>query len=1044
MSEPVLDPAALLAQQSWVEELARGLVRDSSLAQDLAQEAWLLAARKGPEDGGALRGFLRGIVNNLRRSEARARARRERREATAARPEALPSAAELVERAELQRLLVESVLALDEGERTAILLRYFENLSAEEIARRAGLPAGTVRSRLARGLERLRERLEARVERRDLLALLVVLGRLPPAGSPALPPSGPAAAAHAARTSALPWIGGLLTMKALLPLAAGCAALLSLATGLWWVGRDSAREPRAAGEARGAAAGLAAPVEPAAPLAGARAAAAPQRTALDAPRGAAAAPAPVAVATPAARVLARVIDEEGRALAGAEVFQGDRRVGASGALGEVELELPTEHQVPLTELQFRRAGFARAARRARLTPGSEIYLGDVALVPAAVLRGRVEDERGAGIGGAHLMTAGLENPRTDPEELRRIGPLEEEGSLQGESAADGSFELADVPLGPLRLWAGRADLAWSSSALSVTREGLHDLRLTLRPLDQSDRIRGRVLSPEGAPVGGAEIRTWYTAANIGSGGILHAEADGRFEILLEQRVAYDLTISDPENRWSELYRFAVEPGTRDLELVFEPARWIDVRAGDPDGAPLASFTLGLEGALDGHALEMKPRMEPIVDGHTRLRVPGAPFRVTADALGREHLARGPFEPARAPASLALELAALPGIRGIVRTPAGEPAANAQVGLYRAVGDQLVVEKNGLRLTTEAWTRTGRPPTPRGASCSIRPPPAPDASSRGCSCCAPSPRATRDRARAARLRSARGRRARARARPRRRDRGPGADGARRRSDRLLVGFHRGDGDIRTVRLGPDGRFGSRASRPDRGTCARWTTSSRATARARARPSTPRRAAARAVELHGGRRRDHAARRRLQRPRAVHAARRAGARGRTLAGWSAALERPDGDDQPWWPRCRWMRAGASSSWPRAAAATGSCCAGPRRRADAWCCARARARARARRAGAWRCTRAPGGRRGARARHARALPRLRMDGSVPGHALKASVRIVPDADGRFVLATVPEGRGKISRNDPPGEGQEFAPWEVLSEFELAPGEVRHVDLP
>src|SRR5262249_28156620 len=68
----------------------------------------------------------------------------------------------------------------------------------------------------------------------------------------------------------------------------------------------------------------------------------------------------------------------------------------------------------------------------------------------------------------------------------------------------------------------------------------------------------------------------------------------------------------------------------------------------------------------------------------------------------------------------------------------------------------------------------------------------------------------------------------------------------------------------------------------------------------------------------------------------------------------------------------------------------------------------------------------------------------GQVPDHALVANLRLVPDPDGRFVLPTVPEGRGKISRNDPVAQGQEFAPWEVVGEFDLAPGGVERVHLP
>src|SRR5262245_61393137 len=171
MSDPyAIDPAVLLAQQPWVERLAQGLVRDSSLAQDLAQEAWLTAARSAPREPGSLQAYLGGVVRNLKRSAWRADVRRTRREELAARPEALPSPAELVERAELQRMLVESVLALSETERTTLLLHYFEGVSCEEIARRSALPAATVRSRLKRGLEHLRERLQERVAREDLLA----------------------------------------------------------------------------------------------------------------------------------------------------------------------------------------------------------------------------------------------------------------------------------------------------------------------------------------------------------------------------------------------------------------------------------------------------------------------------------------------------------------------------------------------------------------------------------------------------------------------------------------------------------------------------------------------------------------------------------------------------------------------------------------------------------------------------------------------------------------------------------------------------------
>src|SRR5438105_33120 len=78
----------------------------------------------------------------------------------AARTESLPSSAELVAQAELQRELVGHVVALDDPYRSVVVLRYFHGASAAEIAKERGVPAATVRSQLARGLAELRTRLD--------------------------------------------------------------------------------------------------------------------------------------------------------------------------------------------------------------------------------------------------------------------------------------------------------------------------------------------------------------------------------------------------------------------------------------------------------------------------------------------------------------------------------------------------------------------------------------------------------------------------------------------------------------------------------------------------------------------------------------------------------------------------------------------------------------------------------------------------------------------------------------------------------------------
>jgi hypothetical protein len=98
------------------------------------------------------------------------------REQIAAKPEALP-AADVADRLELQQDILRGVNALGEPYRTAVWLRYYEGLSPTEIARRLDEPVKTIRTRLWRALQLLRERLEGRYGRPAWLALLGPLAR---------------------------------------------------------------------------------------------------------------------------------------------------------------------------------------------------------------------------------------------------------------------------------------------------------------------------------------------------------------------------------------------------------------------------------------------------------------------------------------------------------------------------------------------------------------------------------------------------------------------------------------------------------------------------------------------------------------------------------------------------------------------------------------------------------------------------------------------------------------------------------------------------
>jgi RNA polymerase sigma-70 factor (ECF subfamily) len=158
---PTVTPEELLAYADWVGRLARALVKSSAEAEDLAQDAFEVALTRSPRREGPLRPWLGGILRNLARKRARTSVRRARRETRAAEPGTeAPSPELLVERAEAQQVVARHVLELDEPLRSTLLLRYYEGLNASQISERLGIPAGTVRWRLSRGLDVLRARLD--------------------------------------------------------------------------------------------------------------------------------------------------------------------------------------------------------------------------------------------------------------------------------------------------------------------------------------------------------------------------------------------------------------------------------------------------------------------------------------------------------------------------------------------------------------------------------------------------------------------------------------------------------------------------------------------------------------------------------------------------------------------------------------------------------------------------------------------------------------------------------------------------------------------
>ena len=461
----------LLAHRAWVQRVARALVLDESRAEDLEQEAWLRAVRTPPPRPSRawLGTVLRNAAVNLRLAERR----RSAHESSVPPSGEGPSPAELLERAEIVERVARAVRTLEEPYRTAVLLRWFEDLSPPAIAARLEVPLETVRTRLRRALVRLREELdrEHNGDRRKWALLLLPLARRPEP-----------AAGGAALSAGL--VGGLvMTLKA--KAAVGAAVLLLLAGVAWRVRSSEEVPPDGTGSV--AAAPAIANAGPA--------------VAVPAPAGEIPAAAPAVSAAPRPLL---VVDPDGRPVAGAVVeslrFTAagvNQKPAAAEPLGRTDAE--GRLAWPEGEAPFPRIVRARHADHA---PGEAVASSRDAEVVlrlrrAMALHGTVVDEDGAPVAGA-AVTA-----RVNPAGHVLGVETGVTGTWNGEAAsgADGAFRIAGLPPA-------------FEALVSASAEGRIESRVLWRVLDGRSprlvlerRFRSSVHVRDGAgrPVEGASV-----------------------------------------------------------------------------------------------------------------------------------------------------------------------------------------------------------------------------------------------------------------------------------------------------------------------------------------------------------------------------------------------------------------------------------------------------------------------------------------------------------------------------------------------------------
>lgn len=571
------DVNELLGHAAWVRRLARRLLADAHLAEDVAQDA-LAAALERPQamSGMGLRRWLGGTVRHLARARWVREAERSARETQSARNEAQIPERPAAERLELQRRLAEAVLSLDEPYRSAIVARYFDELPPAEIAHREGVSAGTVRSWLSRGIATLRASLDREFEG----------GRQG---------WGAAIAGLVQSGSTRSWMEVCMsaTTKTV------TAAALAVTAGLGWWGLRGTEPvpdvPQTLGR-EDSDAGLA---EPAVSDSS-------ERTKI----------ASVDPAVYALHLFVRVRDEGGAPVVGARVLavtgEGGERLGEgrTDAAGIARLDGREGAGVVLALAE----GWAPALVETQALFGERL----VELTPSTVLEGRAVDRSGTPIAGARLRLWSVGDPLEELGEMVRSALAEVLPESPREEHTDklGSFRFAGLPQG----WSGSLGVpsmyvlvkSPDGTTLDLNRSRLRfpssqsDLELVLGKLpsvhgrlvwaDTGGAVRGGAvtISPEYAA---CDVNPTYGYAEVDENGFFEAPLDSHdvpFEIWLEKGGPDSLAKlwlrpsrrADLVHEWQVLEAEAIGPNGDMGDVSIRRSRRLLLLVRDENGRPL--------------------------------------------------------------------------------------------------------------------------------------------------------------------------------------------------------------------------------------------------------------------------------------------------------------------------------------------------------------------------------------------------------------------------------------------------------------------------
>jgi len=225
-------------------------VGDAQAAQEIAQTVFCLLARKArqlPPDT-PLAGWLHQTVGFTAARHWRAESRRRHREQQAASFMISNESAKDTTWDELAPHLDEAVNDLGEPDRTAILLRFFQDKAFPEVGRALGISEDGARMRVNRAVDKLRAALSSR----NITCSTAALGVLLLENTMATVPAAAATAIRAAALAAAKTVGAPSILATILALLAKAKLESAVVAGLYRAhgSRHCAACPRQIGQSR--------------------------------------------------------------------------------------------------------------------------------------------------------------------------------------------------------------------------------------------------------------------------------------------------------------------------------------------------------------------------------------------------------------------------------------------------------------------------------------------------------------------------------------------------------------------------------------------------------------------------------------------------------------------------------------------------------------------------------------------------------------------------------------------------------------------------